>query len=144
MKRLFAALILLPFPALAWDATIGPVCTLTHASGEAEIALSYDPSLPLYSITVTRGGDGWRDAQTFGMQFFGPRPNMITTNRHQLGDGDRSLTVTDRGFGNVLDGLQFNESVTAFTSAGQTVTVSLDGAAPAVQAFRDCTEAGLV
>lgn len=43
--------------------------------------------------------------------------------------------MTDRGFGNVLDGLEFNETATALLG-DQAVVLSLEGAAPAVQSFR--------
>lgn len=142
--RFYLAAVLLASPATAWEATIGPICTLTHTAEDAVVELTYDPAQPLYSITITREGDTWTEAPVFGMQFFGRQPNMIRTDRHGLSDADRSLTVTDRGFGNVLDGLQFNETATAFTSSGQTVTLSLDGAAPEVQKFRECAAAGLV
>jgi hypothetical protein len=38
----------------------------------------------------------------------GPRGNMISTSRHALSDDGRTLSVSDRGFGNVLNGLEFN------------------------------------
>ena len=48
--------------------------------------------------------------------------------------------MTDRGFGNVLNGLEFND--TAIAIAGETrVPFSLAGAAPEIQAFRACTDA---
>lgn len=68
----------------------------------------------------------------------GPVSNMISTNRHTLSNDDATLTVTDRGFGNVLDGLEFNETATALLGE-QAVVLSLEGAASAVQAFRACT-----
>ena len=60
-------------------------------------------------------------------------------NAHEMLSEDAAarLTVTDRGFGNVLDGLQFNEAATAF-SGDTAVTVPLAGASEPVQAFRDC------
>jgi len=61
----------------------------------------------------------------------------ITTDRHNLSDDARALTVTDSGFGNVLDGLAQNE--TAIMVAGPSIVqVSLDGAAPEVEIFRNC------
>ncbi len=142
--RLFVAAILIPLPSTAWEATVGSVCTLTHETADARVELIYDPAQPLYSITVTRREDPWAPAQFFGMTFSGERPNTISTSRHVLADDGASLTVTDRGFGNVLDGLQFNESAIAFTASGQSVPLSLDGAAPEVEIFRTCADAGLV
>jgi hypothetical protein len=48
--------------------------------------------------------------------------------------------VTDSGFGNVLDGLQFNDTATAVTGAAE-LRIPLEGAAPAVEDFRACTKA---
>ena len=143
MRLALVVLLTLPLPASAWETTIGPICKLSHSTADAEVELTYDPSKPLYSITVTRSGDAWMQAPVFAMRFDGQRPNMISTDRHEFGDGDTSLTVTDRGFGNVLDGLQFNDTATAFTDSQQ-VTIPLTGAAPEVQKFRDCADAGLV
>ena len=62
---------------------------------------------------------------------------FISTTRHVLDEGGRRLTVTDRGFGNVLDGLQFNGRAIAI--AGDTVVaLDLAGAAPEVEVFRAC------
>jgi hypothetical protein len=69
------------------------------------------------------------------MEFFGPRPLAIGTDRHSA-DG-ATLTVRDSGFGNVLDGLEFNTNAVA-TSGARRVQIALDAAAPAVQAFRAC------
>ncbi|MBO6707236.1 MAG: hypothetical protein JJ912_14180, partial [Roseitalea sp.] len=75
------------------------------------------------------------------MRFDGPIGLTITTDRHIASDEGRSLTVTDSGFGNVLNGLEFNHTATALLG-DRAVPVSLDGAAPAVQDFRACA-AGL-
>lgn len=129
-------------PARAWQAGFdGPICTLTHSGEAAEVVLTYDPRLPLYSITVTRDRP-WPAGPLFGIRFDGPRGNLITTDRHERSGDGLTLSVTDRGFGNVLNGLEFN--TTAFVLIGDAaVSVSLDGAAPEVQAFRDCGTAPL-
>lgn len=127
-------------PAPAWEARIGAICTLTHATETAETVLTYDPALPEYTITIRLRGATWPDAPRFALRFDGPRGMTITTDRHVLSEGGAALTVTDRGFGNVLDGLQFNDTATAI--AGEAAAVlPLAGAAPAVQAFRDCRPA---
>ncbi|MBF9043033.1 hypothetical protein HKCCE4037_06830 [Rhodobacterales bacterium HKCCE4037] len=137
MTRLAALLILIATPAPAWEAGVdGALCTLSHAEGEVEVYLTYDPSGPLYTITM-RGTAPWPDAPEFGIRFDGARPNTILTDRHELSGDGRSLGVSDRGFGNVLDGLQFNEVATGFSGAAM-VSVSLEGAAPEVEAFRAC------
>ena len=135
--RLCLALLLLATPVHAWEFSSTPLCTLSHSEPGADVTLTYDPRGPVYTITVT-GPDGWPDGGVFAIRFDGPRPLTITTNR-QIIDGP-SLTVTDRGFGNVLSGLEFNTMATA--RLGNTaVPVSLDGAAEPVAAFRACTTA---
>lgn len=133
--RILLPLALLTSPAHAWEFTPTPICTLTHTEDGADITLTYDHATALYAIAVTTPG-GWPNAPSFSVRFDGPQPNTISTTRHQT-TGD-TLTVTDQGFGNVLDGLEFNASATAFT-ATSAVTVSLDGAAGPVQQFRACT-----
>ncbi|NRB00090.1 MAG: hypothetical protein HRU32_09755 [Rhodobacteraceae bacterium] len=135
--RTLIALLLLATPASAWQATLGPICTLTTETERAKIELTYDPTGPLYSITVERLDGVWSVTPYFAMRFDGGRPRTISTNRHQLGQGGAALTVMDRGFGNVLDGIEFNDVATAYTD-GQMVVIPLAGAAPEVQKFRDC------
>ena len=136
--RALILFLLLATPAHAWQSGYeGRLCTLTHAAPAAEIRLTFDPAGPLYTITVT-APQPWPDAPIFGIRFDGAEPNTITTPRHQLDATGHSLTVTDRGFSNVLDGLQFNATATAFAGVSS-VTIDLTGAAPEVQAFRACT-----
>ena len=128
---------LLASPASAWDFAPSPICTLSHSEGGADITVTYDHATRLYAIAVT-GPDGWPGAPGFSIRFDGAQPNTISTTRHRI--TGQTLTVTDSGFGNVLDGLEFNRTATAFTQTAS-VTVSLDGAAEPVQAFRACTKA---
>ena len=134
---MFLILLLTALPARAWEATLGPVCTLTHETDSASVLLTYDPSQPLYSIAITRKSAPWPSGPTFQMQFDGPAPLVIGTDRHVLSDEGRTLTVSDRGFGNVLNGLQFN-GIARAASGGLTESFPLTGAAEPVQAFRDC------
>ncbi|MDA5558235.1 hypothetical protein [Shimia sp. MMG029] len=129
-------------PAFAWQATSGKTCTLTHETTDTHIYLTYDPTKPLYTLAITRKPDPWHPTPWFAMRFLGPNKITITTPEHALSDNGQTLNVADSGFGNVLDGLQFNDTALAFTEA-QTVGVSLIGAAPEVQKFRDCTAAQL-
>jgi hypothetical protein len=138
--RMVLPALLLATPLHAWEAVPGPVCTLTHEAPDAAVRLTYDPRVPEYAITITRRAAPWAEGDVFALRFDGPRSNMISTDRQVLSDGGMSLTVTDRGFGNVLDGLQFNDTATALIGE-DAVSLSLDGAAPAVQAFRDCETA---
>ncbi|MEO1532112.1 MAG: hypothetical protein AAFU72_08085 [Pseudomonadota bacterium] len=106
------------------------------------MTVTYDPRVPEYAIALRRDVPWPKDA-LFAIRFDGPRGLTISTSRHQLSEGGTVLTVTDRGFGNVLDGLQFNDTATALTGSAA-LSVSLDGAAPAVEAFRACTTASSV
>lgn len=123
-------------PAAAWEFTPGLPCLLTHVEGGAEVELTHDPTQPLYSITI-RTLALWPESAVFGIRFNGPAGLTITTDRHVISNDGRALTVTDRGFGNVLNGLQMNDSATALL--GDTaVTFSLDGADVPVEKFRRC------
>ena len=127
-------------PAYAWEFSPTPVCTLSHELPEASVRVTHDPRLPEpYAIAITRP-DGWSDGTAFSIVFEGARGLTISTDRQRLSDNGRTLTVTDRGFGNVLDGLEFNRTATALF--GDTaISFPLDGAAPEVQAFRACATA---
>ncbi|NKX43243.1 excinuclease ABC subunit B [Roseicyclus persicicus] len=143
MRRLalLAALVAAAGPAAAWQAGVeGALCTLTHSDPAAgEVRLTYDPSLPVYSITVTRP-EPWPAVPRFEIAFLGGAELTIGTDRHSLSDDGLSLTVTDRGFGNVLNGLSGN-LVAAMLAGDVAVPFSLAGAAPEVAAFEACTAA---
>jgi hypothetical protein len=129
-------------PAAAWEFSPSPVCTLSDTSADGTIVVTYDASLPEYSVTITLPEGTWSDDPGFAMTFAGNRPISIETDRHRISPDGRSLTVTDSGFGNVLNGLEFNQRAYA-TSGDTTVGVSLDGIGPAMKAFRACPEANL-
>lgn len=135
--RSILTLILFAAPAHAWEFTPNPICTLSHTEPTADIAVTYDHATRLYAIAVT-SPDGWPKAAAFSIRFDGAQPSTISTTRHST--DANTLTVTDVGFGNVLDGLEFNATATAFTQTAA-VTVSLTGAAPEVQKFRACATA---
>ncbi len=132
------SLLLLTTPAQAWTFTPGPICRLDHAEANLSVRLTYDPSAPLYTISITRPAP-LPTAQTFAIRFDGPAPLQIATDRHAYSDDQRSLTVSDSGFGNVLNGLQFNVSMTALVGE-EGLSFSLDGAAEPVAAFRTCKQ----
>lgn len=138
--RFVLFILLLCSPAHAWNATVGDICTLTHETETAAIELTYDPAQPLYTLTVTRASESWTQTPWFAIRFAGPNPIEIATPRHVLSDNAMSLTVTDSGFGNVLNGLEYNRTAYAFTQDRRT-EFSLDGAAPQVRIFRDCAGA---
>ena len=130
------ALILSATPVMAWDFSPTPLCTVTHEDGGVSVRMTYDPrQAQAYAITLTRDSD-WPDGGVFSIAFEGPAELTISTNRHIV-DGP-SVTVTDTGCGNVLDGLEFNRRATAYLGA-TSLSVSLDGAQDKVQAFRACT-----
>ncbi|WP_299965195.1 hypothetical protein [uncultured Roseobacter sp.] len=122
--------------AQAWEFTPGLPCRLNHDAGQVQIELTYDPTQPLYSISLTLDR-AWPQAPRFDMAFGGGAALAIATDRHRLSPDGRTLTVTDQGFGNVLDGLQFNTRVTA-GSGVEIVEFPLIDAAEPVAAFRRC------
>lgn len=134
--RALLALLLTASPTLAWEATSGRVCELQHDSQGASVLVTYDPASAEYAIAVT-STRGWENDRVFAMRFDGPRRNTITTDRHTLSEDGSTVTVTDSGFGNVLNGLEFNNIAVAVLG-DQAVAVPLAGAAPAVQEFKAC------
>ena len=128
-------------PAAAWEFSDSPVCTLSHMTDEVAVTVTFDPALAEYAITLTLDGAPWPVVPAFAIAFDGAAPLVIQTDRHQLSDDGQSLRVTDTGFGNVLDGLEFNATALgiALAFAGdRRVVVPLAGAAPAVREFRAC------
>ncbi len=139
MRAILAALTLLPLQAQAWTFTPGLICRLSHETPSARIELTYDPAKPLYSVTISRDA-ALPPAAVFSMRFIGPAGRVIATDRHSFSQDGAAVTATDSGFGNVLDGLQFNTRAEAVL--GDTVMAfPLDGAAEPVAAFRACEAA---
>lgn len=134
--RLMLALALMSSPVAAWEFTPGSPCRLAHDTDGARIELTYDPAVPLYSVTISRSAP-LPDVDVFSMRFDGPAGLMISTDRHVLSSDGTALTVTDSGFGNVLNGLQFNRTATAIVGS-TLITFPLQGAADPVAAFRAC------
>ncbi len=142
MRFILTLALLAASPASAWEFTATPVCTVSHVTGEAEVRMTYDPRrAEPYSIALTLTGP-WQQAPVFAITFEGAAGLTISTDRHRTSPDGRTLSVSDTGFGNVLNGLEFNATATAI-SGNQAVTVPLAGAAPAVQEFRACTEGGI-
>lgn len=139
MRTLITCLCLVASPGWAWDFTPRPICTLSWENEDSSVVVTYDPREAEYAITVKRATP-WPQRPIFAIQFQGARGITISTSRHRLSEGGQALTVTDRGFGNVLDGLQYNDTATALTGSAA-LPVPLKGAAPAVEAFRDCAQA---
>ena len=141
--RLLLLASLIATPAAAWEFSPTPVCTLEHEATDSAWTLTYDPAEDLYAIALTRAVTDWPAATVFAIAFEGPRGLTISTTRHALSGDGRTLTVTDTGFGNVLDGLQYNATATAMIGDAR-VIADLEGAAPEVEAFRACTVGGVV
>ncbi|MDJ1006620.1 MAG: hypothetical protein QNJ13_02255 [Paracoccaceae bacterium] len=139
MHRLLVLLLLASGPAQAWDFSPVPVCTLSR-DGPTPVEITFDPRADEpYAISVTSDAP-WPAGTVFGIRFEGPRGLTIRTDRYRLSADGRRLTVTDRGFGNVLNGLEFNAAATLF--AGRAARqISLAGAAGPVRAFRACISA---
>lgn len=142
MRWFLICLCLVPSPVWAWVFTPNPICTLSHESDGLSVIVTFDPRAREYAITL-KGAAPWPNDTVFSIRFEGLRGLTISTSRHQLSEGGTVLTVTDRGFGNVLDGLQFNHTATMLTGSAA-LSVSLDGAAPKVEDFRACTTASSV
>lgn len=136
MRFLFL-LLLSPVPAFSWEFSRDPVCRLHHQSPSAQIDISFNSEPTRYQLSITLSGLDWNAAPSFGIFFDGGKSLTIGTDRHII-NGD-TLSVVDSGFGNVLNGLEFNQVATAFTSS-HVVTFNLEGAADAVRQFRDCTK----
>ena len=134
--RALAFLLLIAIPALAWETSSGRICELTHEGEAARVRVTYDPAISEYAIAITLERP-WSPGPIFAIRFDGPRGMTISTNRHQISGGGTTLTVKDRGFDNVLNGLEFNDTATALLG-NQAVVVALDGAGPAVRAFHAC------
>lgn len=136
------ALLLLATPAAAWEFSPRPICTLTDASDAGEITVTYEAEITEYSVTVTLPNGTWPTDPIFSMTFAGERPISIQTDRYTISNVGRSLTVKDRGFDNVLNGLELNTH--AYAMLGDTtVGFSLNGIGPAISAFRACPTVNL-
>jgi hypothetical protein len=137
LLRAIAIFLFTVAPAFAWEARFsGHVCELTDEDKSARVRLTYDPAVPEYSIAIT-SDRGWSPSPTFAIRFEGPRGLTIATTRQEISGDGATVTVTDSGFGNVLDGLEFNDAATAILG-DKTVTFGLEDAGPAVRAFRAC------
>ena len=134
--RWTAAFIILATPAFGWEFEAGPTCVLRDVQDQVSVTLTHDPSVPEFSISI-RQNVSWVGGPIFAIAFVGDSPFEITTNRHVLSDDGQTLTVRDRGFGNVLNGMEFN--ATAIASLGdQQVTFDLQAVDEPLQPFRTC------
>ena len=135
MIRSLSLLALLAAPASAWEYKETPLCTVTHEEPGLAFEMTYDPGLSEYALHLTLADGAWPQGPVFSLRFEGPAELTISTNRHVIQGA--TLTVTDRGFGNVLNGLEFNVQAVALIGTSA-FPISLEGAAPSIAAFRDC------
>lgn len=127
-------------PAMAWDAFLqGPICVLYHEFDTARIEVTHDPrETQSYSIEITRTDTAWEPASVFSIRFEGPSTLTISTDWHQLTPDNSTVSVSDSGFGNLLDGLELSHFAIAILG-DQTLAMPLIGAASEVAKFRNCT-----
>lgn len=124
-----------PAGAFAWTFSPDPICTIADTQDDLAIEVTFDPSTGLYALRLTRPS-GWPVARVMVLRFDqGMGDLTISTDRHVI-DGPR-LTVTDRGFGNVLRGMEFFGRATV-TMDGAKHAFDTTGAAGPVAAFRAC------
>ncbi len=142
MRAFAVFLALLPFPALAWEFSPTPICTLSTSAEMGDVAVTFNRGSGEYAINLTLLEIEWDPAPSFSILFVGPRGRQISTDRHVISSDGTSLSVTDTGFGNVLDGIEFNQAAQA--RAGDTeMIIPLAGAAEPLEAFRACGVAAL-
>ena len=108
----FALIIsLIATPIWAWEFTDIPVCTVSHETGEISLKMTFDHGSGVYALALARPVP-WPAGQVFSIRFDGPRGLTISTDRQVISDNGRKLTASDQGFGNVLNGLEFNQTAT--------------------------------
>ena len=134
--RLALTLAALPLPALAWTFSPDPICTLSWSDDVTDVTVTYDAELPEYTIAVTSHDFTWPDG-IFYIRFTGVQPLTISTDRQTVSADGATLTARDRGFGNVLNGLQFSQGAVAGIG-GTEAAIKLTGIEPAITAFRAC------
>lgn len=137
MRMLFA-LLCSAIPAQAWEFSANPVCTIAGDMPELAVRVTYDPGeAEPFRISLTGTALAWPETDSFAIRFDGPAALSIGTDRHRRSPDGRTLSVSDTGFGNVLDGLALNDTATAI-AGDRRIPFDLAGARPAVEAFRAC------
>lgn len=140
--RLALPFLFLASPATAWEFSPVPICTLCQTTQAVEVTVTYDASLPEYAIRITLTDGTWPESPIFALAFEGGIPLTIQTDRHVLSDGDKSVTVRDRGFGNVLNGMEFNGIAIALLG-DKALPIPLTGIKGPMQSFRNCPQDAL-
>ena len=140
MRALFF-LLFLSSPVAAWEFSATPICQVTHQARYVSIDMTYDHRTGLYALSLTRKAP-WPADPIFSIHFDGPMKLTISTDRQVLSEDRLTLTAADTGFGNVLNGLEFNQFATPQLGS-VTTPFGLSGSAPSIQAFRACTEGAI-
>lgn len=138
--RTLIAFLLLGSPALAWDFSPDPICRISEKQDLVEINLTFDHASGVYAIAFTKLEAPWDQGQQFSIRFEGPRPKLIRTDRHVFSVDGYTLTARDTGFGNVLDGLQYN-TLAALETGDERIFIQIHKSFPAMEAFRKCVKA---
>ena len=126
--------------AFAWNFTPDPICRVTEKQDLLEINLTYDHATEIYAIAFTKSEAPWEQGAQFSIRFEGPRPKLIRTNRHEFSADGYTLTASDTGFGNVLDGIQYN-TLAAIQTGDERIFIQIHKSFPAMEAFRKCVKA---
>ena len=142
MRKMLPILACLASPVAAWEFSPQPICTLRHDTPDVAVRVTYDARVPVYEITLTLAQGTWPDSASFAIAFTGGRALTIGTDRHKVSADRRTLSVKDSGFGNVLNGIEFNSQAQA-RAGDAAVTIPLAGAAAPMQQFRACPAPGL-
>ncbi len=124
----------------AWTFTPSPICTVEHQTELIELELTYNHASGVYALKLTKPELTWDASRKFSMRFEGSKPIFISTTNHEFSSDMKSLIASDSGFGNVIDGLQFNTLAAAITD-NERIFIPLTGAEPKIDAFRNCAEA---
>ena len=142
--RLAVAFALLTSPAAAWEFSATPICTLYHPTEKGDVTVTYDPAREEYAIALrfVLPDLTWPQADTFSVDFIGEKSIRIATDRQQVSADGTTITATDTGFDNVLDGLQYN-AIAEARSGNASMVISLSGAPEPVATFRSCGAAAL-
>lgn len=126
-----------PLPAAAWEFSPDPICTLSHQTDDVAFVITHDVANRTYTLEMTLLNSMWDPSPTFGITYSGSLPINIGTTQHRITNDSKTLSVSDSGFGNVLDGLEFNHTATATTQT-QSLSLRTRGIEKPLKAFRAC------
>ena len=79
MRLALVLALLAATPLHAWEFSATPICTLTHATQDTIVRVTYDPRVPEYAIRLTRTAAAWPDAPVAYLGFSRSRPSYGTS-----------------------------------------------------------------